>query len=134
MTQTKEKATSPAASDGAEQAINRAGERLGRLAGKAFLRVQQAAQGFREEADNMDALKPGSEKPASSKGTQASSPSPSKEKAEEMVDQFLQRASHWAVVGNVQARRTAARLREDVEDMWAEAQDMRGSWGRKGKH
>ena len=132
MTQSEEKATTVAASERAEQIVTRAGERLGRLAGKAVMRVQQAAQGFREEADDMDALETTSEKhEATTPSAQNIQHPPTTERAEELVDQFLQRASHWAVVGNLQARKTLARLREDAEDIWVEAQGMRGSWGRK---
>lgn len=131
MTQTEEQASTSVPRERAERLVNRAGEQLGQLAGRAALRVQHVAQGWRKEADEIDASDVAPEKPAPGEiGTPDTrqKSSATQERAEEMVDQFLHRASAWAAGSNYQARRTFARLREDVEDIWAEAQVTRRSW------
>ena len=135
MAQAKKSQAAPATNADPEN-IHSTGERIGRLAGKAIVRVQRAAQGFREEADEMDSPEPSPQARKSKKSSKQharTAPLPT-DRAEVLVDHFLQRATHWAVVGNLQARRGIARLREDAEDMWVEAQDIRGSWGQKGRH
>lgn len=130
MTQMKEEETIPAATERAEQIVNRAGERLGKLAGQAVLRFQQTRQALHEEADEMDTPEPASARNESRSSTTQTN-APATERAEELVDQFGQRVGHWAIVNNLRARRMLARLREDAEDIWVEARGMRGSWKRK---
>jgi len=133
MTPIKQEVVILAPTERAEQIVNRAGERLGRLAGQAVLRFQQTAHTLHTEADDMDALEPTSAQSASPKAparaTQAHPPAD--ERAEELVDQLGQRVRHWAIVSDLQARRTLARLREDAEDIWVEAHGVRGSWKQK---
>lgn len=114
----------------AEQALSRAGERIGRLVGLTGLRIQRAARSLREEADRMD--EPESARHGDGKkARKAPEGQPATARAEELVDRLGQRMSHWAVVNGQQARRTMARLREDAEDMWIEAQEMRNGWRSK---
>jgi hypothetical protein len=58
MTQTQEKAADLSATDRAEQTLTRAGKQIGRLAGQATLRLRQATQAFREEADQLRGKSP----------------------------------------------------------------------------
>jgi len=46
-------------------------------------------------------------------------------RAEEMVDRIGQRIGHYASVAGTEILRFAARAREEVEDIWAEAQHIR---------
>jgi hypothetical protein len=131
MTQTQEKAADLSATDRAEQTLTRAGKQLGRLAGQATLRLRQASQAFREEADRLDT-------PTSTQqGSQTSATQHDQasrltlQRAEVLVGQFGQRISHWALGGNLSMQRTVARLREDAEDMWMEAQEMHKEWREK---
>ncbi|MBV9470703.1 MAG: hypothetical protein JOZ57_15800, partial [Abitibacteriaceae bacterium] len=45
--------------------------------------------------------------------------------AEEMVDEMGQRVGEWATRFSKNVQRMAARAREEMEDMWAEAQSLR---------
>lgn len=47
---------------------------------------------------------------------------PATERAEEMVDRAGEQIGKWAGRATTEARRLFARAREEVEDMWAEAQ------------
>jgi len=124
--------TSPA-TERAEQILQRAGARLGVLAGRTRLRLQQAAQSLREQADHMDtphsAARNGSAQAPGTPNAQANAPV--KERAEEMVDQLGQRVNHWTAISSLQVRKTLARLREDGEDMWVEAHHTRRKWQSK---
>lgn len=125
MTQTQERETTPAA-ERAEQIASRMGEQLGQFAGRATLRVQHAASALREGAGG-----PGSHegRPAQAQGKQAERT----ERAEALVDQLGQRVSHWGKVSNLRMQKATARLREDAEDLWAEAQEKCRAWeGKRG--
>lgn len=136
MTQTREKAHPQAPTERAALAANRAGERLGLLVGQTALRLQRASRFFREEADRMDtpATDADSDQQKPESGRKSLVDQATTERAEELVDQFGQRVRHWALVGSLQTKRTLARLREDAEDMWVEAQEMRGEWQYKREH
>jgi hypothetical protein len=47
------------------------------------------------------------------------------ERAEQVVGAMGQRLSQWASVAGLQIQRTTARVREDAEDLLAEAQSIR---------
>lgn len=127
MTQTQEREGGLALIERSERAASQAGARLGRLAGLTGLRLQQLVHGWREEADRMD--EPEAPREAAH---QAGERQPATARAEEVVDRLGQRVSHWALVNGLQVRRGLARLREDAEDVWAEAQETRTSW--RGTH
>ncbi|BCL81550.1 hypothetical protein ccbrp13_40150 [Ktedonobacteria bacterium brp13] len=126
MTQTREKDTILAAAERSEQILTYAGGRLGMLVGRATIRFRQAAQAFREEADHMDM--PGltstqqAGRPASERNADLNRST--MERAEELVGRIEQ----WAIVGSSQMKRAIARLQEDAEDMYVEAQDMHDKW------
>ncbi len=50
---------------------------------------------------------------------------PATRKAEEMVDSLAQSLSSLTASARLNLQRTAARVREDTEDVWAEAQNIR---------
>jgi len=121
MTQTQEREATPAA-ERAEQIASRVGERLGQLAGRATLRVQQAASALREGPEGSGA--PESKQEKQTERTK---------RAEDLVDQLGQRVSHWGMMSNVRVQKATARLREDAEDLWAEAQEKYRAWeGKRG--
>lgn len=130
MTQEQHENATPAATERAEQILSRAGERLGKLVGRAGQRLQQTAQAFREEADQMDDPGSTSTHPRSRASTARKAPAnqPTTARAEELVGQLEQRFNRWALVNGAQAKRAIARLREDAEDMWIEAQELRTDW------
>jgi hypothetical protein len=126
MTQSGEKDTILAATERSEQILTYAGGQLGMLVGRASIRFRQAAQAFREEADHMDmpgvpstqqAGRPVSERNADLDRS-------TMERAEELVGRIEQ----WAIVGGSQMKKAIARLQEDAEDMYVEAQDMHDKW------
>ena len=50
---------------------------------------------------------------------------PAIERAEEMVDHLGERAEALASMAGLRIRKLAARAREEAEDVWAEAQNVR---------
>ncbi len=57
---------------------------------------------------------------------QASSAQPAPEaRAEELVDQIGERLGHFATLVSQRAQWAIARAREEAEDIWAEAQEIR---------
>jgi hypothetical protein len=116
----------------AEELLDRVGQRLMAFTVVTRQRIQGTITSVRTEAERMDQLKEEKEQqPATKVPVQPSPPSqesaPSAPtKAGEIVDTWGQRMGAFAILTNLQWRRTTARLREGVEDMWAEAQDIRG--------
>lgn len=129
MTQTEERAAPTY--ERAEQMLARAGAQLGQWAGHTLLRARHTTQALRQKAAHLDLS--ASERHAKHANT-ARETQPSLERAEMVVDRFAERISHWAVGGNLSARRTMARLQEDVEDMWVEAQEIQKEWQEKYRH
>jgi hypothetical protein len=125
MAQTQEREASAGAPERAEELLTRAGAQLGHWAGGALRRLQQTAQAFRDEADRLDL--PDEERQTAQSQT-SQEEQPARERAEVVVDRLLQRMSLWTMQGNVAMRRSVARLREDVEDMWVEAQERQRDW------
>jgi hypothetical protein len=56
---------------------------------------------------------------------EAPTPPPATERAEILVDQLGQKLGQWSGTAGERLRRFWARTREEGEDMWAEAQDIR---------
>lgn len=52
-------------------------------------------------------------------------PQPQVERAEEIVDRLAERVAHYTSVWGRQLWRASARIREEAEDLWAEAQSIR---------
>jgi hypothetical protein len=51
--------------------------------------------------------------------------SPALQRAEELVDRMGERVAHYAAFLGTKIKELAARLREEAEDIWAEAQSIR---------
>ena len=116
----------------AEELFNRMGQRLGYLTALATQRLQGVATTIREEADRLD-------EPQSVPGEQSNGPEAGRTeearrqatlKAEEMVDRMGSRINQFTSIASLQIQRTVARAREEAEDMWAEAQNIRRQNGR----
>ncbi len=126
MMPTQEREAPASAPERAEEMLARAGAQLGSWTGSAIRRLQQTARAFREEADRLDL--PGEQRQAMKANTPQKEAQPALERAEVVVDRLLQRMGVWTAQGNVTVRRTVARLREDMEDMWVEAQAVQKDW------
>ncbi|MBO0778109.1 MAG: hypothetical protein J2P37_04705 [Ktedonobacteraceae bacterium] len=108
----------------AEEMLDRAGQNIGFFAGQARQRVQHAATSFcrgrgRQEPSEGEQLAP-SMKDQAEKAT-----SETLKRAEYLVDQVEGTAGLLATAIGFRLRRATARLREEAEDMWAEAQSLR---------
>ncbi len=53
------------------------------------------------------------------------------ERVEKLADVIGQRLGHFAAFVSLQVRKAAARVREEAEDFWAEAQSIRHGNNRK---
>jgi hypothetical protein len=118
----------------AEEIIDRTGQRLSLLALLTRQRLQEGIASIRSEADRMD--QPGPGKGARAKTITQQQPARSAlpvvsaqaeiARAEEMVSKWGERIGLAASLTNLQIQRIVARMREEAEDMWVEAQDIRG--------
>lgn len=124
MTQARESDAIPSATRRAEQIATVAGSQLGTWVGLTTRRFRQAAQTLREEAKRMETPASATTKQTTARQPAADQNQPALERAEALVEQMGQ----WAVEGSGQMQKTLARLREDAEDMYVEAQDMRSRW------
>lgn len=133
MSQTQKDNATQTATERAEELFNRMGQRLGMLTALATQRLQQVATSIREEADRLD-------EPQSTSGEHSDGSATERTeevyqlataKAEQMVDQVGQRISQYTTTAGLQLQRVVARAREEAEDMWAEAQNMRHQNGPK---
>jgi tRNA U34 5-carboxymethylaminomethyl modifying enzyme MnmG/GidA len=133
MSQTAEETSKQPATVRAEALLDNAGQRIGLIAAQTVQRIQHAATQMREEADRLDQPEASSqEKPGPTNGARTDEGGkPTTERAEVLVDQLGQRISHYAALTSLQIMRATARVREEAEDMWAEAQNIRQESGRK---
>lgn len=124
MNQTREKSTIQPATTRAEALFNRMGKGLGVFAASTSQRVQDAASTVREKTVRADHAKA------------ASSPTHESDeaimaRADELVSRMEVRMSYVTSLVGLKLQKTAARLREEAEDMWAEAQHIRHQNRRK---
>lgn len=101
----------PPAYKKAEQLVDAAGLRVGRWAGRVVRRMQHTARALNQEPGAEQREGPGE-------------PRPTMQRAEALVDQLGHYTTRWAHSGNIQFRRALAHLREGMEDMWVEAQEV----------
>ncbi len=114
----------PAAIARAEELLNRAAHRIGFVAGRTRQRLQAAANSIHAEADRK-------ERPPSTAAAPVEQPGlPATHKAEEMVDAFGQRLGSVVTTASCQMQKAAARLREEAEDIGAEARSISHRSGR----
>lgn len=100
-----------------EQIVNMVGTHVGHWAGRVFQRMQRAAGALNEEADRMDAPQ------AESESGEQQAGSSTVKRAEDLMGKAGDYLKHFTT-GNAPLRRTLARLKEDVEDMWADARNV----------
>src|SRR5579884_3029558 len=133
MSQTSREKSDQPASARAEELLDNMGRRIGLFAARAGQRIQNAATSIREQADQIDqpetADNEKSDQPmaarAEEKGQFAM------QKSEEMVDRMAQQLSLYTARAGLQIQKAAARVREEAEDIWAEAQHIRQENSRK---
>jgi hypothetical protein len=113
--------------------VNRMAHSLGFYAARTYLRLQNMTHITHEEADQRDQEKTGqttSPDQSAQLSEQATAQTeeqnkPVTRKAEEKLDDLAQRLSSLTTTLKLNVQRTAARVREDAEDLWAEAQNIR---------
>jgi hypothetical protein len=117
----------------AEELFDRMGQRIGYFTALVIQRIQRAATSIREEADrpSQPQTVPGAESNGTAVVRTEEAGRPATEQAEEMVDRVGQRLSDYTALAGLQIQRAAARMREEAEDMWAEAQNLRRQNDRK---
>ncbi len=128
----------------AEKLLDRTGQRLAIFALQARQRLQETVSSIRTEADRMGqpsrqeearaethngAAHTDQKTPANNASSHASSSGTTR--AEGIVDNWTQRISATASVSSLQVQRLMARMREETEDIWAEAQDIQGRHGER---
>lgn len=133
MNQTPREKSDHPATERAEELLDSMGRRIGFFAALAGQRIQNAAASIRVGTEQMN-------EPNTAPRENASQPTiarteekgkPAMERSEELVDSVVQRLSHYASLVGFQIQRATARTREEAEDMWAEAQNIRQENSRK---
>jgi len=109
--------------------VNRMAHSIGFYAARTYLGIQNITHKAREEADRQDQrereqIEQSGESAQQSEQVQEPQQSRTK-KAEEMVDDLTQRLSSLTAKLKFNFQRTTAHVREDTEDIWAEAQSIR---------
>ena len=132
MSQTSREKSGQPATARAEEVLDSMGRRIGLFAARAGQRIQNTATSLREEADQMDQPDTAPGKKASQPGlTRAEKSQLAMQRSEELVNRMVQRLSFYAAMAGYQVQKAAARAREEAEDMWAEAQNIRQENSRK---
>lgn len=119
MAQTQEKKDPLSATERAEAMLDHFGRNLGLFVASTGKRVQLAATGRRKSEPG---AQPEGEQPGSAHAEEGNQEP--MERADAMVEQMEQRLSYFTQRASLGIQKTAARLREEVEDMWAEAQHI----------
>jgi len=127
MSQTPKEQPAQPATARAEELLDNLGRRIGFLAAQASQRIQNAATSIRDEADGMDQLdtEPGEKSHSPTTARNEEEWKLAMTRAEDLVEQLGQRLSHYIALAGFQIQRTTARMREEGEDIWAEAQNIR---------
>ena len=132
MSQTQEKKSEQSAVVRAEEAIDRAGRGIGLFAGLTVQRIQSAATSLQKRTNGKVQPKTEEEKPGQPAISQAEEPAKlAQERAEKLVDAMGQHLGLFAAFVGFQIQKAAARVREEAEDVWAEAQNIRHENSRK---
>ena len=127
MDQEKGKESIPSAVVRAEQLVDRTEQRIKSFFANAGQRVQHSANSVREnisqtgQSSATQQEQHGFSAPPQAKGTEQ----PVMERAEKMADSMGQRIGVWAFIAAPPIMRVTARMRENTEDIWAEAQQIR---------
>jgi hypothetical protein len=110
----------------AEEALERAGQNFGFFAIRSRQRVQQTLASLRNSRGRQEASSQTEGAPVpSSQGQTEEAASATMKRAEDLIDRVGGTAGLLATVVGLRLRRATARMREEAEDMWAEAQSLR---------
>lgn len=115
----------------ADELLNNLGRRIGFFAGLTGQRIQSTAVNMREQTRRMNqheaAAGEKASQPPRAQTEESAQPETEKAtaKAEELVEGMAQRLGLFAALAGLQIQKTAARVREEAEDLWAEAQNIR---------
>jgi len=117
--------------------MNHGEQSIGNLWEQTRLRVKEATHAIHEEADRLDqtqekhakqphkAKTPHTHQPGQAASRTDQSEQGTTNRAEELVDHMGQRLSSFAAITSLGVQRAVARMREDAEDIWVEAQSIR---------
>ena len=131
MSQTPTEKSGQPATERAEEFLDSLGRRIGLFAARAGQRIQDAAVTMRERTDQIGQQNTSSGTQTSPSARTGEKSGQMMEKSEELVDRAAQRFSQYALRAGFQIQKATARLREEAEDMWAEAQHIRQENTRK---
>ncbi len=114
----------------AEVLMERAGESIGVFAASTWMRIQKMTSSMRTEADTMDQPKAEAVHEEEQREAQNGASSQAIQghpttRAEVLLDQAGGRLGMFVAIATLEARRISARMREDLEDIWVEAQSIR---------
>jgi len=140
MEVSQEKSSMSPATERANELLNSAERRLGMFALQTRQRLQEMMAAIRVEADRMDQplqmeeARSGEQEGAAGQAEQPGrAPATEKMRAEELVDRWAHRISTTAAITGWQTQRIVARMREEAEDIWAEAQDLQKRFGERAR-
>jgi hypothetical protein len=136
MSQVQDQNKSQSTINQAELVLNQFGQRIGFFTGLATHNIQKVATSLGEEAkrqsgrvNQQNTVQPeSSANQTSGRQAQVESQEANKQavqKAEKVVDNMGQRMTNWVFLASLQFQRATVRVREEAEDMWAEAQYIR---------
>ncbi|HLG63826.1 MAG TPA: hypothetical protein VKY19_17930 [Ktedonosporobacter sp.] len=110
----------------AEVLLDNLGRRLSLFASQAGQRVQDAALAIRDQADrlNRPSTEPGEQTHSSTVAGAEEQGELALVRAEELVKRFEQQLGHYTSLASSYIQRQTARVREEGEDIWAEAQNI----------
>ena len=122
MNQTPGEQPGPSATARAEELLDQTGQRIGMFVALTRVRIQQALIALREEAERRDTSKLTQ---SGQTGQENGSNQLVTQRAEEMVDRMGERLVAVTATTSLQIQKALARLREEAEDIWAEAESIR---------
>ena len=125
MSQTPADKSGQSATARAEDTFERMGERVGLLAARARQRLQETTAALREQAERVDQSQRARAEKSNAQTLAGGSTQPAAARAEELVDRVGERLGHVTARVGFEMQRFGARMREDAEDMWFEAQQIR---------
>ena len=133
MSQAPSENSDQPATQRAEELLDNVGRRIGLFAGRAGQRIQSAATSVRDGAGHLAESNPTQGTKSDQSAHAGEKGGQMMERSEEMIDQAVTRLSHYAILAGFQIQKATARLREEAEDIWAEAQNIRQENSRKSR-
>lgn len=127
MGQEKGEESIPPAVVRAEQLVDRTEQRIKSFFANAGQRVQHSASSIRENITQTVQPSATQQEQHGNSGTPQAegTEQPVMERAEKTVDSMRQRIVSWTSIARPPIMRATARMRENTEDIWAEAQQIR---------